>query len=195
MKIVHFTSSDEFRAWLKEMHNTKTELWIGFWRKDSGRTGLTYSEALDEALCFGWIDGVRRKIDALSYTNRFTPRKSSSHWSTVNIKRVDALIRQKRMTPSGLAAYAKRDLANTAKGSYEQKSVTLPPELEKLFRCHKQAWAFFEKQAPSYRRTSLWWIVSAKRTETRLRRLELLITDSAAGRRLRMFTPASKRTI
>ena len=191
MNVVHFISPAEFRAWLKKNHGATKELWIGFWRQASGRTGLTYSEAL----CFGWIDGVRRKVDALSYTNRFTPRKQKSHWSAVNLKRVDELIRQKRMAPSGLAAHTARDPANIAKASFEQKSVTLPPALEKRFRAHKAAWTFFAQQAPYYRRTALWWIVSAKRPETQLRRLELLMADSAAGKRLGMFTPAAKRTI
>jgi uncharacterized protein YdeI (YjbR/CyaY-like superfamily) len=195
MNIVHFASLAEFRAWLKKNQGATKELWIGFWRKDSGRTGLTYTEALDEALCFGWIDGVQRKIDKLNYTNRFTPRKSKSHWSAVNLKRAEELIRQKRMTPSGLAAYEARNPANIAKASFEQKAVMLPQALEKRFRAYKAAWAFFERQVPSYRRTALWWIVSAKRAETQLRRLELLIADSAAGRRLGLFTPAAKRTI
>lgn len=190
MNVVHFVSPDEFHTWLKKNHATARELWAGFWRKDSWRTGLTYSEALDEALCFGWIDGVRRKVDALSYTNRFTPRKPKSHWSTVNLKRVVELIRQKRMVPSGLAVYAARDPANIAKASFEQKSVALTPALEKHFRAHKAAWSFLEQQAPYYRRTALWWIVSAKREETQHRRLETLITDSAAGRRLGQFIPA-----
>jgi uncharacterized protein YdeI (YjbR/CyaY-like superfamily) len=195
MNVVHFASPDEFHIWLKKNHSTARELRIGFWRKDSGRTGLTYSEALDEALCFGWIDGVRRKVDALSYTNRFTPRKSKSHWSTVNLKRVAELIRQKRMAPSGLAAYTARDPANIAKASFEQKSVTLPPALESHFRAHKAAWSFFVQQAPYYRRTALWWIVSAKREETQHRRLATLITDSAAGHRLSQFIPAQKPKI
>lgn len=194
MNVVHFSSPTEFRTWLKKNHAKTTELWVGFWRIDSGRVGLTYSEALDEALCFGWIDGVRRKVDELSYTNRFTPRKPKSHWSAVNLKRAEELIRQKRMAPSGLAAYEARNPANTAKASFEQKSVSLPPDLEKHFRAHKQAWAFFSQQAPYYRRTALWWIASAKRTETQLRRLELLIADSAASRRLGMFTSKTEHT-
>jgi uncharacterized protein YdeI (YjbR/CyaY-like superfamily) len=194
MSVVHFASPAELRAWLKKNQSIAKELWIGFWRMDSKRTGLTYSQALDEMLCFGWIDGVRKKVDAFSYTNRFTPRKTRSHWSNVNIKRVEELIRQKRMTPSGLAAYETRDPANIAKASFEQKSVTLSPGLEKRFRSHARAWTFFEQQAPYYRRIAIWWIVSAKREETQLSRLTTLITDSAAGRRLAMFTPKAKKT-
>lgn len=194
MNVVHFATPAAFRTWLKGNQKTSKELWVGFWRKDSGRAGLTYSEALDEALCFGWIDGVRRKVDDLSYTNRFTPRKQKSHWSAVNLKRVEELIRQKRVTPSGLAAYKARDPANIAKASFEQKSVSLPLELEKRFRAEKEAWAFFSQQPPYYRRTALWWVLSAKREETQLRRLKCLITDSTAGRRLNQFTPDSKRT-
>ena len=194
MIVVHFESPAEFRAWLESHHGTAKEIMIGFWRKDSGRNGLTYAEALDEALCFGWIDGVRRTVDSLSYTNRFTPRKSKSHWSSINLKRVEELTHQKRMAPAGLAAYEAHDPANMHRGSYEQKSVTLPPALEKRFRSQKKAWAFFEQQAPYYRRGALWWVISAKREETRLRRLEILIADSAASLRLGLFSPKGKRT-
>jgi len=194
MIVVHFESPAEFRAWLESHHGTAKEIMIGFWRKDSGRNGLTYAEALDEALCFGWIDGVRRTVDSLSYTNRFTPRKSKSHWSSINLKRVEELTHQKRMAPAGLAAYEAHDPANMRRGSYEQKSVTLPPALERRFRSQKKAWAFFEQQAPYYRRGAFWWVISAKREETRLRRLEILIADSAASLRLGLFSPKGKRT-
>ena len=194
MNVLHFTSPAEFRTWLEKHQSTAKELWLGFWRKDSGRNGLTYSEALDEALCYGWIDGVRQKVDALRYTNRFTPRKKKSHWSAVNLKRVEELILKKRMTPAGLAAHEARDPTNLRKASYEQLAVSLAPKLLKRFHAHKHAWKFFEQQAPYYRRTALWWIASAKREETQLRRLEILITDSAANRRLGLLTPKAKRT-
>jgi len=193
MNATHFASSGEFRAWLEKHGATVKELYLGFWRKDSGRHGITYSEALDVALCFGWIDGVRHTIDSLSYSIRFTPRKTRSYWSTVNRKRAEALIRLKHMAPPGLAAYEARDPTNTRKASFEQKSVVLPPSLEKRFRSHPQAWAFFEQQPPYYRKVAAWWVISAKREETQLRRLDLLIADSAAGRRLAMLTPKAKR--
>lgn len=188
LKVVYFASPAGFRAWLREHGTTAREIWVGFWRKDSGRAGLTYSEALDEALCHGWIDGIRKKIDALSYTNRFTPRKPRSHWSRVNLARVAALIRDKRMTPPGLAAYDARDPDNTARASFEQKHVALPPALEKKFRAQKSAWAFFQTQPPSYRRAATWWVASAKRDETQQRRFATLVADSADGRRLAQFS-------
>ena len=193
MKVVHFASAGEFREWLHEHHATTKELWVGFWRKDSGRTGLTYSEALDEAFCYGWIDGVRKKVGEFSYTNRFTPRKPRSHWSHINLQRVVELLRQKRMAPAGLAAHAARNPENTCRASFEQSNVALPPKLEKLFRAKKRAWGFFQSQPSYYQRTALWWISSAKQESTQLRRLEKLISDSAAGRRLGMFGPQPKR--
>lgn len=193
MNAVHFASPGEFRAWLEKHGGTASELILGFWRKDSGRGGLTYSEALDTVLCFGWIDGVRSTVDNLSYTIRFTPRKTRSYWSTVNLKRAEALIRLKQMAPSGLAAYEARDPTNKRKASFEQKSVVLPPTLEKRLRSHAQAWAFFAQQPPYYRKVATWWVISAKREETQFRRLDLLIADSAAGRRLAMLTPKAKR--
>jgi len=190
MNIVHFATAGDFRQWLHEHHTTAKELWIGFWRKDSGRSGLTYSEALDEALCFGWIDGVRKKVDELGYTNRFTPRKPRSHWSHVNLQRVGELLRQNRMAAPGLASHAARDPANTGHASFEQRNVALPP---KLFRAKRRAWTFFQSQPPSYQRTALWWICSAKQAETQLRRLEKLIVDSSSGRRLGTLTSKPKR--
>ena len=192
MNVAFFTTPSELRKWLDEHHTTANELWIGFWRKDSERVGLTYSEALDEALCYGWIDGVRKKVDALSYTNRFTRRKSRSHWSHVNLKRVEELIRQKRMAPPGLTAHAARDPENIGRASFEQGVVKLPLKLEKFFRAEKKAWDYFRQQAPSYCRVALWWITSAKRAETQLSRLEKLIAGSKSGKRLAMFTPSAK---
>lgn len=194
MNVTYFESPAAFRRWLSEHHTTAKECWVGFWRKETGKAGLTYPEALDEALCHGWIDGIRKKVDDASYTNRFTPRKPRSHWSQVNVKRIGELIRKKRVTPAGLAAFKARDPANTGRASFEQPRVRLEPALERQFRAHRKAWENFEAQPPSYRRTALWWVASAKREETRVRRLQTLITDSAAGRRLALFTrqPTSK---
>ena len=189
MNVVHFASAVEFRRWLEQEHAGARELCVGFFRKDSGRGGLTYPEALDEALCFGWIDGLRRRVDALSYTIRFTPRKPQSHWSAVNLRRVEELIRRGRMAAPGLAAHARRDPRRIARASFEQVSVALSPDLERRFRAHRRAWSFFTAQPPGYRRTALWWVSSAKRPDTRLRRLATLITDSAAGRRLNLLAP------
>jgi len=194
MNVAHFATASAFRGWLDCHHSTERELIVGFYRKESGRDGLTYPEALDEALCLGWIDGVRRRIDALSYSIRFTPRQPRSHWSTVNLRRVEELTRLGRMAAPGFAAHAARDPHRTARGSYEQDNVRLDPELERRFRAQRRAWAFFETQPPGYRRTALWWVVSAKREDTRLRRLATLIADSAAHRRLDMLSPSGKRT-
>jgi len=194
MNVAHIDTASAFRVWLDCHHRTERELVVGFYRKESGRGGLTYAEALDEALCFGWIDGVRRRIDALSYSIRFTPRQPRSHWSTVNLRRVEELTRLGRMAAPGLAAHAARDPNRTARGSYEQDNVRLDPELERRFRARRRAWAFFETQPPGYRRTALWWVVSAKREDTRLRRLATLVADSAAHRRLDMISPSGKRT-
>lgn len=189
MDVIHFDTAADFRRWLTEHGATAKECWVGFWRKDSGRGGLTYSEALDEALCFGWIDGVRKKAGPDSYTNRFTPRKTGSHWSCVNVKRVENLLAQKRMAPPGIAAFERRDPANTGRGALDRADIALPQKMERSFRAKKQAWAFFQSQPPSYRRNVLRWILSAKQEPTRLRRLEHLTSCSSAGLRLDRQTP------
>ena len=159
---------------------------VGFYKKGSGRPSITYGEALDEALCFGWIDGVRRTIDDESYCQRFSPRRKGSNWSAVNIRRVQHLIRSGRMHAAGLAAFEARDPGKGA--SYSDRArVALTPELEAKFRADARAWRFFESQPPGYRRTATWFVMSAKRDATRLRRLETLMKDSAAGRRIGML--------
>src|SRR5262249_22484482 len=147
-----FASPKDLRRWLEERHDRESELQIGFYKKGSGKCGISYAEALDEALCFGWIDGVRRSIDAESYTIRFTPRKPRSIWSRVNITRAAELREAGRMHPSGLAAFEGRDEARTRQYSYERGALTLAPDFERRFRENAAAWAFFEVQAPSYRR-------------------------------------------
>jgi uncharacterized protein YdeI (YjbR/CyaY-like superfamily) len=192
--IVFFATPADFRAWLAANHETATELLVGFYKKGTGRPSLTWQEAVDQALCFGWIDGVRRSIDADSYLNRFTPRKPTSNWSNVNIARVAALTAAGLMQPAGLRAFAARTQAKSGVYSFEQgEPQTLPPELEAPFRMNAAAWAFWEAQPPGYRRTAAWWVVSAKQEATRLRRLATLIEDSAAGRRLaHLARPARK---
>lgn len=191
--VVHFRSPAAFRRWLERHHASEKELWVGFWRKDSGAGGLAYPEALDEALCFGWIDGVRHKVDARSYTSRFTPRRARSNWSEVNRRRMAELIRQGRAAPAGRAAWAARDRAPRRRASYEQAAVALAPALLRRFRAAPLAWAFFSAQPPSYRRTAVWWVVSAKQAATRIRRFDILRADSAAGRRIAPLTPRAKR--
>ncbi|HVL70038.1 MAG TPA: YdeI/OmpD-associated family protein [Vicinamibacterales bacterium] len=179
-----FRAAAELRRWLERHHDREPELWVGFYRKDSGRGGLTYSEALDEALCFGWIDGVRKRFDEESYVQRFTPRQAKSYWSAVNTKRVEELKKAGRMHPAGLAAFERRDKGAPARYSFERAAAALGAEHERRFRTDAKAWAYFEAQAPWYRRVAVHWVTSAKRPETRERRLETLIRDSAAGRRI-----------
>ena len=181
---VFFADSAAWRAWLERHHGSEREVWVGFYRKDSGRGGITYAEALDEALCFGWIDGVRKKIDAESYTNRFTPRTARSYWSAVNTRRANELVRQGRMAGPGLAAFQARDKGRTARYSFERDSAAFDAKQLAVFRRNRKAWTFFEAQAPSYRKVATWFVISAKQDATRIRRLETLISKSAAGQRL-----------
>ena len=189
-----FRSAARFRAWLTKNHDKAAELWIGFYKKDSGLGGITYREALDQALCFGWIDGVRKSIDDVSYTMRFTPRRAGSVWSLVNIKRARELEKQGLMRPAGLASFRTRDEKKARSYSHERKDVQLDADLERRFRANNRAWAFFQAQPAGYRRVATWWVVSAKREDTRLRRFAVLIDDSANGRRLDMLTPNSRRS-
>jgi uncharacterized protein YdeI (YjbR/CyaY-like superfamily) len=190
VKPIFFKSAAEFRAWLELNHDQVSELLVGFYRRESGRGGIAYPEALDEALCFGWIDGVRKRCDEDSYTIRFTPRKPGSIWSAVNTRRVGELIKLGRMHPAGQSAFDGRDAKKTNKYSYERETCKLEGVYEKRFRANKKAWVFYRAQAPWYRRTACFWVVSAKREETRLRRLEKLIADSTAGRRIDMLNPS-----
>ena len=184
MSPVHFATAGAFRAWLAAHHATTPELIVAFHTKTSGRGGLTYPEALDEALCVGWIDGVRRKLDADRFTIRFTPRKSRSTWSLVNVRHVERLTEAGRMAPAGLAAFAARDPAKTGLYSFEQRPQEFPAALKKTFRADQPAWKFWEAQPPGYRRTAIWWVVSAKQEATKEKRLAELIAVSAAGRRI-----------
>jgi uncharacterized protein YdeI (YjbR/CyaY-like superfamily) len=183
-----FKTPAEFRKWLDKNHSDVAELWLAFYKKDSGRPSITYSEALDQALCYGWIDGVRKAVDDISYTQRFTPRKPDSIWSLVNIRRVNELTQVGRMMAPGVAAFATRDEERAKKYSYENRARTLGEEYEKKFRAKKTAWEFYQAQAPWYRRTSSFWVTSAKQEATRLRRLEQLIACSARGERLPQLT-------
>lgn len=180
-----FESRAKFRTWLEKNHDRVKELMVGFFNKQSGRGGLTYREALDEALCFGWIDGVRRRLDDDSYVQRFTPRKKKSYWSAVNTKRFEELRKLGRIAPPGLAAFEARDAAATRKYSFERKKAeAFTPEIEKQFRAKKKAWAFYEAQPPGYQKLAAFGVMSAKQEATRMRRLEKLIAESEAGRRV-----------
>lgn len=178
-----FPTFADWRAWLEQNHATKLELWVGFYKRDSARPSITWPESVDGALCFGWIDGVRKSIDAASYKIRFTPRKPRSVWSAINMKRVAELKGLGLMHATGLAAFEKRDENRSAIYAYEQrKTAKLPSEYEKQFRANKAAWKFFTSQPPWYQRTCTYWVVSAKKDETKLKRLAKLIIDSAEQR-------------
>lgn len=184
MKPTHFKSPDAFRAWLETNHARASELWVGIYKKDSGKGGLTYAEALDEALCFGWIDGIRKRVDELSFSQRFTPRTPASVWSLINVGNVKRLTKAGRMKPAGLKAFAARSAAKTGVYSFENRPKELSPEMQREFKSDKAAWEFFQKQPPGYRRLAIFRVMSAKRNETRQRRLARLIADSRSGRRL-----------
>ena len=188
-----FKTPAEFRKWLEKNHAGAAELWVGFYKRDSGQPSITWPEAVDEALCYGWIDGVRKAVDALSYTIRFTPRKSASIWSMVNIRRVNELTKLGRMMPTGVAAFETRDEDRAKKYSYENRPRSLGEAHEKKFRANKKAWEFYEAQAPWYRRTSSFWVTSAKQEETRERRLEQLIACSVKGERIPQLVSKKKK--
>lgn len=176
-----FAAPKEMREWLEASHHAADDQWVGYWKKDSGLPSVTWPESVDVALCFGWIDGLRKSIDEKSYKIRFTPRRPGSHWSARNIARMKELKRAGLVTEAGLAVYRARNAANQKKASYEQPAVALPTEYERRIRAEPRAWRWFRKARPSYRKQVAWWVVSAKREDTRLRRLETLIESCAKG--------------
>jgi uncharacterized protein YdeI (YjbR/CyaY-like superfamily) len=182
--VTFFATSAQFRKWLEANHQSETELMVGYYKVGTRKSSMSWSESVDEALCFGWIDGVRRSIDEESYCNRFTPRKPKSNWSAVNIAKVEEMIRLGKMMPAGLAAYEKRLDARSAIYSYENRPEKLDPGMESRFRKNNEAWNFFAVQAPSYRKTVIYWVMSAKQTATQLSRLDKLIEASAARKRI-----------
>ena len=187
-----FQSPVEFRRWLAQHHDTAQELWVGYYKKASGKPSLTWPESVDEALCFGWIDSVRKSVDDESYINRFTPRKPRSIWSAVNIKHVQRLIALGKMQPAGLKAFEARVEARSGVYAYEQKGQKLDAKYEKPLKANKKAWAFFQAQPAWYQKTASWWVVSAKQEATRLKRLATLIEDSAQGRTIAPLTRKKK---
>lgn len=193
MKPVFFVTPSELRKWFTKNHKTAKELRLGYYKVGSGKPSVTWAESVDQALCFGWIDGVRKGIDAQSYTIRFTPRRPDSHWSAVNLKRVEELKAAGLMKPAGLKAYEGRDPARSQQYSGEQRQVELPVTLAKQFQRHKAAWAFFSSQPPGYRRTITWWVISAKKEETQQKRLARLIEVSAAGQRVDLLSPFGRK--
>ncbi|MDQ6874716.1 MAG: YdeI/OmpD-associated family protein [Actinomycetota bacterium] len=181
---IFFAAPGALRDWLVVHHDSAAELWVGFRKKGSGLPSITWPEAVDQALCFGWIDGVRKGLDASSYVIRFTPRKPRSTWSAVNVARVVQLSDLGLMQPAGLAAYQRRREDQTSRYSYEQAAPALGPEYEQRFRAVPAAWEFFDAQPPSYQRAAIWWVRSAKREPTRERRLATLIAESGQRRRV-----------
>ena len=179
-----FTSPEQFRRWLERNHDRTAELLVGFHKKSAEKKSITYAEALDEALCFGWIDGVRKSFNETSYTIRFTPRKLRSIWSNVNVRHVERLKKEGRMQPPGLEAYNRRDAKRTGIYSFENRPRELSPEYEKIFRQNKAAWKFFQEQPAGYKRLLIFRTMSAKKEETRLRRLQQLIESSEKGVRM-----------
>lgn len=185
MQVAHFESAADFRRWLEANHATESALQVGFYKKTSGRGGLTYTEAVDEALCFGWIDGIIRKLDDVSYTHRFTPRKPGSTWSLINVGHVARLTAAGKMHAAGQKAFAARQAAKTGVYSFErEKPAVFPAAYLREFRANAQAWAFFTAQPPGYRRLATHKVVAPKQEATRRRWLDRLIAASAAGRRI-----------
>lgn len=187
-KPTFFTTPGAFRAWLQKNHRTRAELWVGYWKKSTGRASITWQESVDEALCFGWIDGIRRSIDAESYTNRFTPRRKGSNWSAVNERRAAELLKSGRMRAAGRKAFEARDPQKTVVYQYE-----LDPALLASFTANRTAWTFFEAQPPGYRKRLIWRVMSAGQHDTRVRRLDEVIAMCAAGRRFEMMPSSRKR--
>jgi uncharacterized protein YdeI (YjbR/CyaY-like superfamily) len=177
-----FSAPDDFRSWLNANHDTATEMWVGYYKKGVGKTSMTYQQSVDEALCFGWIDGITRRIDEEVYTVRFTPRQRRSTWSTTNVARVAELTAAGRMHAAGTRAFEARTTDRTGIYSYENRPADLPATYRARLEANASAWTWWQGQTPSYRRAATWWVVSAKQEATRDRRLAVLIEDSAAGR-------------
>jgi len=183
---IFFAGPAAFRRWLERHAANASELIVGFWKVGTGKPSLTWSESVDEALCFGWIDGVRRRIDDHAYQIRFTPRKPTSTWSAINIAKVKTLVAEGRMRPAGLEAFARQTDHKSSIYAYEQRATAaLTDDEVRAFKRHHTAWRHFEASPPSYRKTILYWIASAKQPATRARRLAQLIDACAEGRRLR----------
>jgi uncharacterized protein YdeI (YjbR/CyaY-like superfamily) len=183
-----FPTQASFRKWLEKNHDKADELLVGFYKVNSGKQSITWSESVDEAICFGWIDGVRKSIDAESYSIRFTPRKPGSIWSAINIQKVENLSKQGLMHPAGMAAFEKRKEHKSGIYSYEKEPAILSKDFLKKFQSNKNAWKFFQTMAPSYQRTAIHWVMNAKQESTKLKRLDELINDSEAKRKIKSLS-------
>jgi uncharacterized protein YdeI (YjbR/CyaY-like superfamily) len=188
-----FAKPADFRKWLQKNHSTAPELWVGYYKTGTKKPSITWPESVDQALCFGWIDGLRKSIDAESYMIRFTPRRKNSIWSKVNIKRAQELIEAGLMKPAGAKVFAERDERKANRYSFERAHVEFGADHIKTFKRNKRAWEFFQTQPPGYRKTLTWWVVSAKQQATQEKRLAELIKESAAGQRIATMRPAKKK--
>jgi len=187
--ILYFKTSAELRQWFEKNHDHVQEQWIGYYKKNSGKPSITWQESVDQALCFGWIDGIRKSVDEGRYTIRFTPRKPTSNWSAINIKRVAELKKLGLMKKEGLALFENRDKRKSNLYSFEQRrNPAFSTTLLKMFKANKSAWKYFLSKPPSYQRMATWWVISAKQKETKLRRLQQLISDSEKRRTIPVLT-------
>jgi uncharacterized protein YdeI (YjbR/CyaY-like superfamily) len=188
IKPIFFATQDDFRKWLFKNHKIASELIVGFYKVGSGKPSMSWSQSVDEAICFGWIDGVRKSIDKESYLIRFTPRKPTSIWSAVNMKKVEELTRQGRMQPTGILAFQKRKEHKSKIYTYEKEPVELSADFQKKFKANKKAWAFFQSLSPSYQRSAIDWVMTAKQEATSTKRLNELMSDSEAGRKIKRLS-------
>ena len=185
MKPRFFRTSADFRAWLEKHHADAPELWVGFYKKASGKGGISYQDGVDAALCYGWIDGIKKRVDEHSYMHRFTPRRAKSIWSRVNTARMSELIKDGLVAPSGMQTFEKREPKRTGVYTFENRVKLLPPAVEKRFKANRKAWEFFRAQPPGYQKLVTGWIANAKREETQWKRLEIVLDASAKGTRVR----------
>jgi uncharacterized protein YdeI (YjbR/CyaY-like superfamily) len=192
MKPTFFSDAAAFRLWLMHNHATVREFWVGFHKRSSGKPSMTWPEAVDQLLCFGWIDGVRKSLDDQRYVIRVTPRKPGSIWSAVNVKRAKELVKSGLMHEVGLKAFSARDVKKTNRYSFERARVRLDRSLQKQFRAKAEAWEFFQRQPPGYRKIILWWVMNAKQATTRERRLGIVLRASDAGRRVNLLQPGKE---
>lgn len=193
MEPVFFSTQSDFRKWFEKNHKKAAELIVGYYKVGSGKPSMTWSESVDEALCFGWIDGIRRSIDSESYCIRFTPRKPGSIWSAVNIRKMGELTAKGLMKPEGTAAFAKMKDSKPNGYSYENAAMELDPEFEREFKADKKAWDFFHSMAPSYRKTAIKWVMTAKQEATRKSRMGTLIRDCSEGRKIKPLSYGGKK--
>ena len=192
MKLVFFPTQKDMRKWFEKNYKKENELFAGFYKISSGKPSVTWSQSVDEALCFGWIDGIRRSVDEESYCIRFTPRNPKSNWSAVNIKKVEELIKHGLMKPEGLALFNLRQEKKSKVYSYENPTVTFDKSYKRKFKTNKQAWMFFQSMAPTYQKITTRWVMSAKQEETRLKRLEELMRDCASGKKIKALSYGKK---